>query len=267
VFTIKLLTKLEEKYVRFEGLNLSWETLEGIVKHNGPLIGSHSKGKEIDRYILDYNKNHDLQLDKFPSLEAQVASMADDIAYNCHDLEDSFRAKLFTLEDLYEANVFNDIIDEVVGHGYKVSRSRIINEILKKITNMLIVDIIENSNKNIIKRNIKTFKDVQDSCEYLIKFSGKVETKMKKLRNFFDEKMYPHRDVREIIASSQIVVGGLFELYLESPGLLPEKWRNKISKNKAKVHMIICDYIAGMTDRFAMKEYEFLKGSHEIMPK
>lgn len=267
VFTLKLLTELEEKYVRFEGLNLSWETLEGIVKHNGPLIGVNSKGKKIDSYILNYNDKHDLELDKFPSLEAQVASMADDIAYNCHDLEDSFRAKLFTLEDLYAANVFNDLIDEVAEQGYKVSPSRIANEVLKKMTNMFIVDIIENSTKNIVKNKIKTFRDVQDSSEYLIKFSDEVEEKMRKLRSFFDEKMYPHRAVKEIISSSQLVVGGLFDLYLENPGLLPEKWRNKINKNKKKLHITICDYIAGMTDRFAMKEYDFLKGAHESMTR
>ncbi len=267
VFTLKLLTELEEKYVRFEGLNLTWETLEGIVKHNGPLIGEHSQGKKVYSYILDYNKKHDLHLDKYPSLEAQVASIADDIAYNCHDLEDSFRAKLFTLEDLYKADVFNDIIDEVSSHGYKVSRSRITNEVLKKMTNMFIVDIIENSHKNIVKNKIRTFKDVQDSSEYLITFSDEVATKMKKLRNFFDEKMYPHRAVKEIVASSQLVVGGLFEMYIENPGLLPEKWRNKTSKNKSKLHNIVCDYIAGMTDRFAMKEYDFLKKSHEVTPR
>ena len=261
VFTIKLLTKLEEKYVRFEGLNLTWESLEGIVKHNGPLIGKYSTGEKLYDYIKEYNDKHDLELDKFPSLEAQVASLADDIAYNCHDLEDALRARLFTLEDLYEANIVNDIIDDVMTRGYQVSRSRITNEILKKMTNMFIIDVIENSQKRILENKIKSFKDVQEADCYIIKFSDEIEKKLKGLRRFFVDKMYTHHVVQEVIVSSEIVVGGLFKLYLANPGLLPEKWRDKISDNEKSLYTTICDYIAGMTDRFAAKEFEVLKNS------
>jgi dGTPase len=259
VFTLKLLTKLEEKYVRFEGLNLTWETLEGIVKHNGPLIGKHATGEKVYEYILEYNDKHDLELDKFPSLEAQVASFADDIAYNCHDLEDSLRAKLFTLEDLYKADVVNDIIDDVMSRGYEVSPTRIANEVLKKMTNMFIVDIIDTSKKNIEKLKIKSFKEVQEADEYVIKFSDELSKKLQKLRGFFADKMYPHQSVRQIVGESEKVVGGLFEIYLKNPGLLPEKWRNKITKDETTLYMTIADYIAGMTDRFAIKEYNFLQ--------
>ncbi len=259
VFTLKLLTKLEEKYVRFEGLNLTWETLEGIVKHNGPLIGKHATGEKVYEYILEYNDKHDLQLDKFPSLEAQVASFADDIAYNCHDLEDSLRARLFTLEDLYKANVVNDIIDDVMARGYEVSPTRIANEVLKKMTNMFIVDIIETSKQNIEKLKIKSFEEVQEADGYVIKFSDELNEKLKKLRKFFGDKMYPHQSVRQIVAESEKVVGGLFEVYLKNPGLLPEKWRNKITKDEKTLYMTIADYIAGMTDRFAIKECGFLQ--------
>lgn len=259
VFTLKLLTKLEQKYGRFEGLNLTWETLEGIVKHNGPLTGKHATGEKMYEYVLEYNDKHDLELDKFPSLEAQVASFADDIAYNCHDLEDSFRAKLFTLDDLYEAKVMNEIIDEVMGCGYEVSTTRIANEVLKKMTNMFIVDIIETSKKNIEKYKIKSFKDVQEADGYIIKFSDEVAAKLGNLRKFFDDKMYPHSSVRQIVGESEKIVGGLFEIYLKNPGLLPEKWRSKITEDEKTLYSTIADYIAGMTDRFAIRECGFLQ--------
>jgi len=263
VFTLKLLTKLEEKYARFEGLNLTWESLEGIVKHNGPLIGKHSSGKKLYDYILEYNNKHDLQLDKFPSLEAQVSSLADDIAYNCHDLEDSFKAKLFSLEDLYEANIVNDIIDEVMSHKYKVSRTRIINEILKRMTNMFIVDLIHNSEKRIKESKIRSFQDVQDADHYIIKFSDEVESRLKSLRKFFEDKMYTHKVVQDVVVNSKKVVGDLFAIYLENPGFLPEKWRNRLTTTDKNLHETICDYMAGMTDRFAIREHAVLTGREE----
>jgi len=258
VFTLKLLTKLEEKYVDFEGLNLTWETLEGLVKHNGPLIGKHSKGEKLHDYILEYNEQQNLNLDKFPSLEAQVASLADDIAYNCHDLEDALRAKLFTIEDLYESGVATEIMDAVFSRAYDVPISRITNEILKRLTNMFIVDLVETSTKNIQEDKIETISDVHNANRYLIGFSEKAETQLNHLRKFFIEKMFTHRVVQEVTFSSEIIIGGLFEKYLENPGLLPEKWRERIKNDKHSLYNTVCDYIAGMTDRFVTKEYQQL---------
>ena len=258
VFTLKLLTKLEEKYVDFEGLNLTWETLEGLVKHNGPLVGKYSKGEKLYDYIAEYNSKQDLELDKFPSLEAQVASLADDIAYNCHDLEDALRAKLFTIEDLYDSGIAKEIMDDVFSRGYDVPASRITNEILKRLTNMFIVDLVENSRKNIEENKIKTLADVHNANRYIIGFSSKGETQLNHLRKFFIEKMFTHKVVQEVTFSSEIIVGGLFEKYLDNPGFLPEKWCARIQNNQHSLHETICDYIAGMTDRFVTKEYQQL---------
>lgn len=158
--SLKLVTEQEERYFDFDGLNLTWESLEGIVKHNGPLKGKYSKNKVIPKIILDFNDIFDLQLDKFASLEAQVAAISDDIAYNAHDLEDGMRAKLFDLNDLKKAGFMNDIIFSVENSVKGAELQRLIHEVVRRVITVLVADVIHNSKKNIDKLSIKTVNDV-----------------------------------------------------------------------------------------------------------
>lgn len=256
--SLKLITEQEERYFAFDGLNLTWESLEGIVKHNGPLLGKYSMDKEPNKFILEFNKKFDLELKKFASLEAQVAAIADDIAYNVHDLEDGLRANLFNIDSLKAAGFMNEIIVKVEKLASGGDIHRTIHEILRRVLNLLIEDVIENAKKRIKEFNINSFYDVQDTSESIVKFSPEKQHFLNRLRAFLFKNMYRHSQVNRMTYKAKKIIVELFSVYINYQNCLPEKWQNKITQEKLDPYLVVCDYIAGMTDRFAMKEHKQL---------
>lgn len=257
--TLKIITKIETRFIEFEGLNLSWEMLEGVVKHNGP-IARTSLDKPLFKYLKDYNKKHDLDLFRFPSLEAQISAIADDITYNNHDIEDGLRAGLFEVEDLLELPLVGEIFKEILAQYPKIRRETLAGEAKKRLTLAMVVDVIHNTQKNIAANKIKSEEDVRDCKKSLVSFSPKLENAHQMLKKFLMKNMYRHTEVNRMTARARKVVGDLFNFYIKQPDCLPAEYHllsEKISSKK-ELAILIADYIAGMTDRFAIREYEEL---------
>ena len=249
--TLKIITKIESRFIEFQGLNLSWEMVEGVVKHNGPLLG------EISEYILEYNKIHDLDLKNFASIEAQISAISDDIAYNNHDIEDGIRAKLFTIEDLFSLPLIGKIYKEILAEYPEIKQEMVVGEAKKRLTLAMVVDVIENTKQNLIEQNIQSENDVRNCKKTLVNFSAEMENAHQAIKKFLMKNMYRHPLVNEMTDNAKKVIGGLFDYYMNNPQALPDRGLelSQIS-NKKDLAILISDYIAGMTDRVAIKEFE-----------
>ena len=253
VHTLKIITKLETRFAQFEGLNLSWETLEGIVKHNGRF----SDKNMINKFISNYNEIFNLDLNKSPSLEAQVSSLADDIAYNNHDIEDGLRADLFAVEELFYLPVIGEIYKKILEEFPNIKREILVGEAKKRITAIMIADVIEVSNKNIAKENIITFNQVKEYPLFIISFSQEMLKANHALKMFLMKKMYRHKIVNVMTNNAYEVISDLFDYYLANPHifascLVDDSYLSKDSQTQVN---LIANYIAGMTDRFALKTH------------
>lgn len=248
--TIKILTCLEQRYAAYDGLNLTWEVLDGIAKHNGPLTGSLSEA------IVEYNKIQDLKLEEFSSAEAQVAALSDDIAYNGHDLEDGIRSGLISIDDLEEIKFLDEYITNIKRKYPDLDPKRMIYETVRHLNHYLINDLLTTSRANISKYKIETSEDVRLLGRPLIEFSEEGLAQMNLIRNFLRKNIYKTQYVSVIAYKCKRVVTGLFDLYMDSPDCMPIEWQNRISLEKDSKPRIISDYVAGMTDRFAIKEFE-----------
>jgi dGTPase len=256
VNTLKIITKLETRFIEFEGLNLSFEVIEGVVKHNGPII----KTAKIHQYIKEYNQKHNLELRKFPAIEAQISAISDDIAYNNHDIEDGLRANLFEIEQLFSLPVVGKIYQEILAKYPTIKRELLVGEAKKMITSHMVIDIIEQTKKNIEQYKINNPDDFRNLDKSLVHFSSKLELADKALKKFLFEKMYCHYTVNRMTAKAAKIVSSLFDFYMQNPNCLPDErglTYQEIS-NQKELAILIADYIAGMTDRFAIKEYEEL---------
>ncbi|MEZ5691016.1 MAG: deoxyguanosinetriphosphate triphosphohydrolase [Rickettsiales bacterium] len=255
--TIRILTSLEKRYAEFDGLNLTWETLEGVAKHNGPLT---VKLREIE----EYNKRHDLELNTHASLEAQIASLADDIAYNNHDIDDGIRAKLITIEQLEEVKEIAEIFYEVKKKYPDIEIERLTHEVNRRLINRMVTDLIKQTRINIADNNIKTIDDIRMLGKPLACFSPQMQQINASLKKFLMENMYRHYKVNRMASKAKRVVTDLFEFFLAEPQCLPDLWHDKIfvdgeyrikKEDKTRIAQIVSDFIAGMTDRFALDEY------------
>ena len=249
--TLKIVTKIETRFIEFEGLNLSWETLEGIVKHNGAILDL----SKIDNYILNFNKIYDLELSKNPAIEAQISAISDDIAYNNHDIEDALRAQLFGIEDLFELPLVGEIYQEILQKNPQIRQELLVGEAKKRITLAMVLDVIEQTKINLQKNNIKTLEEVRNFSKFLVEFSPKMQENHLKIKKFLMQKMYRHEMVNAMTDNAKQIINSLFDFHFLKPENLPkeryeEYLQNKNSQNLAE---ITCDYIAGMTDRFAIK--------------
>jgi dGTPase len=249
--TLKIITKIETRFIDFVGLNLSWETLEGVVKHNGAILDF----SKIDKYILNFNQIYDLDLHKNPSIEAQISAISDDIAYNNHDIEDGLRAELFKVEDLFEIPLIGEIYQEILQKNPKIRQELLVGEAKKRITLAMVLDVIEHTKINLQKNNIKTLEDIKNFSKFLVEFSPKMQEIHLLIKKFLMQKMYRHQLVNVMTENAKQVINSLFDFHFLKPEILPkerfeEYLQNKNSQNLAE---IICDYIAGMTDRFAIK--------------
>jgi dGTPase len=249
--TLKIITKIETRFIDFVGLNLSWETLEGVVKHNGAILDF----SKIDKYILNFNQIYDLELHKNPAIEAQISAISDDIAYNNHDIEDGLRAELFKVEDLFEIPLIGEIYQEILQKNPQIRQELLVGEAKKRITLAMVLDVIEQTKINLQKHNIKTLEDIKNFPKFLVEFSPKMQEIHLLIKKFLMQKMYRHQLVNVMTDNAKDVINSLFDFHFLKPEILPkeryeEYLQNKNSQNLAE---IICDYIAGMTDRFAIK--------------
>ena len=250
--SLKILTKIEHKYGAYEGLNLTWEVLEGIVKHNGPL-----KGNNVPKFIEDFNKEYDLDLTKYSSAESQLASLSDDIAYICHDIEDGFGAGLLELHDLEEREILKEYIAEVRLKFKGIEQSSLIYETVRRLIHYLIKDLLEQTNQNLQIFKIKNAQDIRNLGRPVVAFSEEVFQEVIEIKRILYKRVYKHTKVEEITTRCQRIVKDLFELYMTDMALLPDEWRELVEASdgiKSQAN-ITADYIAGMTDRFAINEH------------
>lgn len=254
--TLKLITKLEKSYIDFDGLNLSWEMLEGVVKHNGAI---HDLSK-IHHYIIEYNQKHDLDLGRSPSIEAQISAISDDIAYNNHDIEDGIRAGLFAPQDLFDLPFVGEKFKEVLDQKSDILMELLVSESKRRMVNDMVMDVVMNTQDNIKKYHIKTSEDVRNHEKFLVGFSDELEAAHQELKKFLMKNMYRHPRVNQMTKSAHEIVSKLFDFFIQNPHTLP-KHHQILSSDKTENAINVADYIAGMTDRFAIsnaKEFGIL---------
>ena len=263
--SLRIVTKLERKYANFDGLNLSWETLEGLVKHNGPLIDSrghalgHFKDSGLPQVIIEYAEVHDLKLASFASAEAQVAAIADDIAYNAHDIDDGLRAKLFDIIDLGDIPLVGDALSDVLKRYPALERSRIIHETVRRVISGMVADVIAQTKKNCAQVGVKSSDDVRSQKRAVAQFGTQMAENNRVLQGFLSVRMYRHERVLEIMDRAQRVIRDLFEAYMNDASLMPEDWRdNNLASDRNHYARQVCDFLSGMTDRFALDQHKRL---------
>lgn len=257
--SLRLVTKLEERYAAFDGLNLTWETLEGIVKHNGPLVGPQSKGEPLPQAIAEFNAGYDLRLDTYASAEAQVAALADDIAYNNHDIDDGLRAGLFTVEELLPLPLVGEIFRQVMERHPGIDHSRLVNESVRRLITAMIDDALRETQRRVGSLKLRTPEDVRVCGQALVAFSEEMRTHDRALKAFLFKNMYRHFKVNRMLSKAKRVVADLFALLLAEPGVLPPQWAQLCDEpGSTRTARVVSDYIAGMTDRFALQEHRRL---------
>jgi dGTPase len=258
--TLRVLTKLERKYPSFDGLNLTWETLEGVVKHNGPLVRYGASLQDLPVAIQEYVAVHDLELATWPGLEAQVAAHADDIAYNNHDIDDGLRAGLFTLEELRgEVPLVASVLATVEADYPEIDAFRQVAELVRRLIGVWVDDLVTESNRRIAQAKPQSAEDVRAAGKPLVGFSDAMNEDQAVLRRFLMARMYRHWRVNRSRSLAKRVLRALFDLFLQEPELLPPSWQQGGDGAKGqKTARRVCDYIAGMTDDFAFEEYRRL---------
>ena len=245
--TIRIVTLLENKYYNFKGLNLTFETLDGLIKHNGPI---HNLSKINNILGKNFFKKK-INFQSSPSLEAQIASISDDIAYNSHDLEDGLRAQLFKLKDLNGIPVLNSILKRHNKKFKKFSQDLVLRQVIREIINEMVKDIIINTKKNIKKNNIRNIIDVYKSSQPIVYFSKRMNLFDINIKKFLKKRMYYNRSVLKKTNYGKKVIKGLFLKIKKNP----KKYLNIKNIRKSDIDRSICDFIAGMTDRFAIDLY------------
>lgn len=258
--SLRLVTKLEKRYIAFDGLNLTWDTLEGLVKHNGPLLGQ-SQSKPLPLAIAEYNQTHDLELKTWPSVEAQIAAISDDIAYNTHDIEDGLRAGLFTIEALEAVPFVFEIFKSVEQRQPGLEQGVWVHESTRQLIGSMVDDVIRETHRRFLALKPGTTDEVRGLGQQLCGFSAEMAAKDKALKQFLFANMYRHAEVNRMTEAAQTIVHGLFDALLAQPDLLPKEWRKGLDgTDKLKTARRVADYIAGMTDRFAQDEHARLIG-------
>ena len=260
--TLRVVTALERHYPDFDGLNLTWETLEGLVKHNGPL--TDRDGTPLTRYrqhgvptpILDYCQLHDLQLWSFASAEAQVAAVADDIAYDAHDIDDGLRAKLFRLDDIAAVPLPAEIIGEIRAAYPGLDDVRLAHELIRQLIGLLIDDVVTENVNRLAKLAPRSADEVRRATAPVGSFSHEVGEADRAIKSFLKAGMYRHARVMKVMDQAADVVRDLFARYSAEPQDLPTEWSEGLAGlNEAARARYVADFIAGMTDRYALAEH------------
>ena len=264
--TFRIVTLLERRYAAFDGLNLTWETLEGVVKHNGPLTGPHASAKaqarSVPSTISRYCSGSDLELDGFAGPEAQVAAISDDIAYNNHDIDDGLRAGLFTLADLHDVPLAGPVIADVSARYPGLELSRLIHESIRRMINLMVRDVIAESTRRLA--GVRSAGEVRARSTPVIAFSDAMRANDRALKEFLFARMYRHHRVNQMTMKAKRVVSELFDLHLEQPQCLPAEWQAQVTgSDEAAAARLVADYIAGMTDKFALETHRHLFDLYE----
>ncbi len=261
--TLRLLTKLERRHAAFDGVNLTWETLEGVVKHNGPLIGpwadAKAKAKPLPTAIVEYAKSHDLWLDTFPGLEAQVAALADDIAYNNHDVDDGLRAGLFSFDEARDVPLVGQALAAAERTHIGAPKEILIAEAVSDLIGAMVSDVVEETKKTLKDLKPTHADDIRRARQATVRFSPAMQENLTGLRAFLHKNMYRHYKVNRARSQAKRVVRSLFDLFFTEPDTLPPFWSAQCKDaDRNKRARLVCDYIAGMTDRYALIEYDRL---------
>ncbi|HTS41763.1 MAG TPA: deoxyguanosinetriphosphate triphosphohydrolase [Xanthobacteraceae bacterium] len=259
--TLRVVTALERRYADFDGLNLSWETLEGLVKHNGPLtdrdgkaIGRHAE-RGVPRAIAEYSKLHDLELWSHTSAEAQAGAIADDIAYDAHDIDDGLRAELFTLAEIASVPLIGDILAEIAKLHPHIEPARRVHELIRRLIARMIEDVTAQSRRNLQSLAPGSVDDVRKANAPVIAFSAAMANVDRAIKGFLYPRMYRHERIMRIMGEAQVVISDLFAHYDARPLDLPPEWGYDPSDDRAIRARRIADFIAGMTDRYALVEH------------
>jgi dGTPase len=263
--SLRIVTRLERRYAEFDGLNLTWESLEGLVKHNGPL--TDHEGNAAGKYretglpvaIIEYSEAHDLQLAQHASLEAQIAAISDDIAYNAHDIDDGLRAGLFKVIDLGDIPLVGHALADVLKRYPDLDHNRLVHETVRRVISAMVQDVLAEAKKNLTRVKPKAVEDVHLAGETLIRFSPQMQEYNRVLQRFLSQQMYRHPRVMDIMSRAQRVIADLFKVYMDDEKLLPKDWRELAGAGeKRHTARQVCDFIAGMTDRYALDQHKRL---------
>jgi dGTPase len=248
--TLRIIMFLENKYLKFDGLNLSIETIEGLLKHNGPVYNIDL----VDNLIGVKNFKNKINFNTYPSLEAQVSAISDDIAYNNHDIQDGINANLFKIEELIEIYFFKNIYKKYKKKINKQNYKIVIYQIIRDSIDLMIKDLINNTKNNLIHNKIKTFKDINKTKFLMVEFSDKVKKSVNEIRYFLKTKMYNNKKVLNKNNKGKLIIKKLFNKIKQNP----KKYISKKQLSTDK-HRAISDFISGMTDRYAINLYKNIK--------
>jgi len=263
--TLRIVTRLERRYAAFDGLNLTWETLEGLVKHNGPLVDAQGRpaGKYASRglplAIRVFDRANDLELASWPSAEAQLTALADDIAYNAHDLDDGLRAGLFDIIDLGDIPLAGPALADVLALKGDLERSRLVHETVRRIISTMVEDVLARTRRNVERLKPQSAAEVRALGRPLVEFSAQMREDLRILQLFLKRHMYHHPRVQDAMARARRILRDLFAAYMNDPQLMPADWREtSLAHDASGFPRQVCDFIAGMTDRYAMMEHRKL---------
>lgn len=261
---LRLVTRLEARYAGFDGLNLTWETLEGLAKHNGPLIAAPGHNEALPWSVAEYGEQQDLELHTQPGIEAQLAALADDIAYNTHDVDDGLRAGLFDVDDLAHLPLVGPVISEVASTYKDLEQSRLIHETTRRMIDRMVEDLLTETRRRIETAQPGCAEDVRHLAQPLVAVSETMEESNRVLKKFLFDRMYRHYRVNRMTSKARRVVGELFEFFMSDPGCLPSDWQVQAEgAEKITRARLVGDYIAGMTDRYALDEHRRLFDLYE----
>nr|MBA3520158.1 dNTP triphosphohydrolase [Hyphomicrobiales bacterium] len=263
--SLRVVTELERRYPLFDGLNLTWETLEGLAKHNGPLTDRAGRalgaddGGGLPYAIRAFGEQTDLELHAFPSLEAQIAAVSDDIAYDCHDLEDGLRAGLLSIDDLNAQQLTAEILAAIRAEFSSLDAARTMHELIRRVIAGMIADVLAETLRRVDAANVRSADDVRAAGAPLAGFSSRLSEADRALKRFLFDNLYRHDAVMRPVRLAEALVADLFDALTAKPELMPEDWRRDLDPGDAfRTARRVADYIAGMTDRYAISEHERL---------
>ena len=257
---LRVVTLLERRYARYDGLDLTWETLEGIVKHNGPLAGPKAT-RPLPRYVAEFDAAFPLELSTFAGVEAQAAAQADDIAYVGHDIDDGLRAGLFSLDDIAQAPFVAGLLTHIRQEHPGLERGRVIHELVRRVITAFVEDAIGESLRRLSRIAPGSAKDARGAGETLVGMSPPMAEAERDIKSFLFANMYRHEKVAGVWERARDAISRLFPAFFERPALMPPEWAALAEpRHGAERAVIVADYIAGMTDRYALGEVKRLFG-------
>jgi len=256
--TVRILLSLEQRYPEFDGLNLTWECIEGVVKHNGPLLAPGESREKLRPFIAALDACWPLELSQFASAEAQVAAIADDIAYNNHDIDDALRAGLLEIDALREVDLVGEVLVEVDRLHPGLDNGRRIQELVRRMIGAMVGDLLAESRRRLADNAVTAPAEVRAAAAPMVAFSAAMQKRNLVLKAFLFDNVYRHYKVNRMTSKAERVVSELFQIFMDEPHCLPSSWQGAIDGDRHQRARLVADYIAGMTDRYALLEHKRL---------